>query len=45
MGVADGEIAMRVREARIFLGREEQLRHRFFEASAEEMPRTIPGLA
>ena len=37
MGVAGGEITIRLGEVRIFLDREEQLRHRLIEAPAEEM--------
>ena len=36
MGVASGEKTIRLWEAWILLDREEQIRHRLFEASAEE---------
>src|SRR5438034_1459080 len=40
MGVARREIAIRMRDARILLHREEQLRHRLIEATSEEMRAT-----
>src|SRR6516162_8599764 len=37
MGIAGGEIAIRVRVARILLDRQEKFRHRLIEAPSEEM--------
>ena len=37
MRIARGEIAIRLREARILLDRQEQFRHRLFEAPAKKM--------
>jgi hypothetical protein len=37
MGVTGGEIAIRMRQARIFLDREQQFRHGLIEAPADEM--------